>query len=151
MSTRPTAGRAAAPGVDAEGAARVAARYGRTPAWRRWTLLGVVGVAVVVAGAWVGWTAWEQSRPLVSSAEPTYVAFTDNAAEVEFAVRLREPDVEATCQLRAYAEDHVLVGQLSFVPEIDDAGFVTVSVATDRRATAVEVVGCTAPGQPRPR
>ncbi len=53
--------------------------------------------------------------------------------------------------MRAYAEDHTLVGIVSFTPDPTSTGRVTQEISTDRRATSVELLGCTAPGQSRPR
>ena len=54
----------------------------------------------------------------------------------------------ASCTLRAFAEDHTVVGELVFVPE---DGRSDQDVRTERRATSVELLGCTAPGQNHPR
>ena len=59
-----------------------------------------------------------------------------------------EDDVVASCTLRAFADDHTTVGELAFEP-VDGRNEVT--VRTERRATSVTLLGCTAPGQPRPR
>ena len=56
--------------------------------------------------------------------------------------------VTASCRLRAFAEDHTTVGELAFTPV---GGTNEVVIRTERRATTVEKLGCTAPGQPRPR
>jgi hypothetical protein len=71
--------------------------------------------------------------------------------EVTATVRidLADDDVVATCLLRAFAEDHTVVGELSFTPS--GSGRTEQTVRTERRATSVELVGCTAPGQNRPR
>ena len=114
----------------------------------------VVGVAVAVgsrSAAWLAWTILVQSRPAVASGELRFEIVDANTAEATFEVELRDDDVEATCRLRAYAEDKTLVGEVAFAPEPDATGEVTREIATDRRATAVELVGCTAPGQSRPR
>jgi hypothetical protein len=63
-------------------------------------------------------------------------------------VAIRADDITATCRVRAFAEDHTVVGEVSFTPE---QGRNDVEVRTERRATSVESVGCTTPGQPRPR
>ena len=55
----------------------------------------------------------------------------------------------AQCVLRALAEDKSAVGEAVFTPE--DSGRISVPIRTERRATAVEKVGCTADGQKRPR
>ena len=43
------------------------------------------------------------------------------------------------------------VGELSFTPEYGAHQPVERTVRTERRATSVELVGCTAPGERRPR
>ncbi len=128
----------------------LADRYGAPAPWRRPALRSAIAVLAVVSVGWLGWTIWEQSSPPVASGELTFTIVDDNTASARFIVEL-EDDVEATCTVRAYAEDHTLVGTVSFVPEPTASGRVTQEISTDRRATAVELLGCTAPGQPRPR
>ena len=55
---------------------------------------------------------------------------------------------DASCRVRALAEDHSTVGELAFTPT---DGRNEVEVRTERRATTVEWLGCKAPGQPRYR
>jgi hypothetical protein len=59
--------------------------------------------------------------------------------------------VQASCTLRAYAEDHTTVGELTFSPEPGSGSRQVETIRTERRATSVESVGCTAPGQDHPR
>ena len=59
-----------------------------------------------------------------------------------------EDGVEASCRVRALAEDKTAVGELAFTP-VD--GVNEVVIRTERRATSVEKLGCTSPDQPRPR
>ena len=66
-------------------------------------------------------------------------------------VALDEADVKASCTLRAYAEDHTTVGELTFTPDPSLGRRQVQTIRTDRRATSVESLGCTAPGQDRPR
>jgi hypothetical protein len=128
----------------------MADRYGRGRR-RRWPLVGVVVLAV--AGlAWVAWAFWEQGTPKVTSSLTTS-EISEHSAQVTLSVRLSGTDVRPTCVVRAYAEDHTPVGELSF--RVDDppsrSFSVTRTIRTERRATAVDSVGCTAPGQQRPR
>ncbi len=53
--------------------------------------------------------------------------------------------------MRAIAYDKEVVGELTFEPDPDAGPDYPVEIATARRATAVENIGCTAEGQPRPR
>ena len=57
---------------------------------------------------------------------------------------------EASCRLRAIAEDHTVVGEVT-VPVTDgpEQQSLRVEIRTERRATSVENVGCTTPDQPR--
>ena len=128
----------------------LAERYGAPAPWRRPVLLAAIAVLVLVSGGWLAWTVWEQASPPVASGELTFTVVDDNTANARFVVDL-EDGVVATCTVRAYAEDHTLVGTVSFTPQPTTAGRVSQDVSTDRRATSVELVGCTAPGQPRPR
>ena len=128
----------------------LADRYGAPAPWRRSALRSAIAVLVVVSVGWLGWTIWEQSSPPVASGELTFTIADDNTASARFLVDLQD-GVEATCTVRAYGEDHTLVGTVSFVPQPSPSGRVTQEISTDRRATAVELLGCTAPGQSRPR
>lgn len=123
-------------------------RYGTRRPIRRRAVLGAVALLALAFLGWLGWTIAEQSRPTVASGELTFRIVDANSAEATFQVDL-DDDVEATCRLRAYAEDKTLVGETAFT--VADGGRVTREIATDRRATAVELVGCTTEGQPRPR
>jgi hypothetical protein len=66
-------------------------------------------------------------------------------------VTLDDADVEASCTLRAYAVDHTTVGELTFTPDPTEGRRQVETIRTERRATSVESIGCTAPGQDRPR
>ncbi len=128
----------------------LADRYGAPAAWKRPALRTAIALLVLVAGGWLSWTIWEQSSPPVASGELTFTVVDDNSASTRFVIDLQD-DVVATCTVRAYAEDHTLVGSVSFTPDPTPSGRVTQEISTDRRATSVELLGCTAPGQPRPR
>ena len=126
-------------------------RYGAPAPWRR---RAVIAASVVVALAflgWLGWTTWEHSTPAVDSEIVGYSIDGEHEATAKVEVRLEDSDVHATCLLRAYAEDHTVVGELSFTPVYGAAQPIEKTVRTERRATSVELVGCTAPGEPRPR
>jgi hypothetical protein len=75
----------------------------------------------------------------------------EHTATARIDVRLADADVRASCLLRAYAEDHTVVGERSLTPVYGEQQPLSVDVRTERRATSVELVGCTAPGEPRPR
>ena len=124
-------------------------RYGAPSAGRRWALLAVVVVVVASFLGWLGWTIWSQSTPQVTSNLVGFRVQDEHTATASVQVKLADADVEASCTLRAYAGDHTVVGELAFTPEA--SGRTEQTVRTERRATSVELVGCTAPGQNRPR
>jgi hypothetical protein len=97
---------------------------------------------------WLGWTIWDQSTPQVRSEIVGYKVVDEHLSTATVEVRLSDEDVVASCTLRAYAEDHTVVGELVFTPA---DGQSVQDVRTERLATSVELLGCTAPGQSRPR
>jgi len=132
----------------------LAERYGGPSPVRRRAVIGGSVVLAVVFLAWLGWTALAHSNPDVSSDLVTFTIDDEHTATARVDVRLDDDDVEATCLLRAIAEDHALVGDLSF--DVDAAtleGGSTLErvIRTDRRATSIELVGCTTADQKRPR
>lgn|GEM_PF-1866476 len=122
------------------------ARYGRTGARRRWPLLVVVPIVIAFL-AWVAWAAWVHSTPQVDSELTGWQVVDDHAVTATVHVRL-DADADARCLVRALAEDHTPVGDLSWVPT---DGLNEVSIRTERQATAVELVGCTTPDQKQAR
>jgi hypothetical protein len=105
-------------------------------------------VAVAAAAlAWLAWAAWFHASPAVESELTSYDVVDDGSASAVVTVALAD-DVVASCRIRAFAEDHTTVGELAFEP-VDGRNEVT--LRTERRATSVTLLGCTAPGQPRPR
>jgi hypothetical protein len=127
----------------------LADRYGAPAPWRRPV---VIGACVVVAAAflgWLGWATWAQSTPEVTSKLVGYHVVDAHSATATVQVDLGDADVRADCTLRAYAEDHSVVGELVFTPS--GSGRTDRTVRTEREATSVELLGCTAPGQNRPR
>ena len=132
----------------------LASRYGTpSPLLRP---LVVVGVAILAA-AGLGWLVWamlSHGRPQVTSELVSFdVAAGQHRVDARFTVVRRDSDVKASCLLRAYAADHAVVGELNVPvgPGRRTTATLARSVRTERRATAVDLVGCTAPDQPRPR
>jgi len=129
----------------------LADRYGAPAPWRR---RAVIAASVLVSLAflgWLTWTIWESSTPAVDSDIVGYSIEGEHEATARVEVHLKDDTVKAECLLRAYAEDHSVVGELSFTPRYGAAQPLQETVRTERRATSVELVGCTAPGEPRPR
>lgn len=125
----------------------LADRYGAPSRWRRPVTVGVAVALAVVSLSWLGWVAWFHSTPDVTSDLVSFDVTSDHETLARLDVELGD-GVEASCRLRAFAEDHTTVGELAFTPV---AGTNEVVIRTERRATTVEKLGCTAPGQPRPR
>jgi hypothetical protein len=125
----------------------LAERYGAPAPWRRTALVAVVAVVAVVFLGWVAWVAWSHGTPPVESDLAGYDIAGEHAATAVVEVSLDE-GVDASCRVRALAEDHSIVGELAFTPT---DGRNEVDVRTERRATSVELVGCTTPDQQRPR
>ncbi|MBA3782572.1 DUF4307 domain-containing protein [Nocardioides sp. InS609-2] len=125
----------------------LADRYGApTAGRRRLVVIAVVCVAAVCLG-WLGWTAWFHVTPDVRSELVGFsvVSTHETTAEIDVSV---DDAVDASCTVRAYSADHTTVGELTFEPV---NGRNSVAVRTEREATSIENIGCTAPGQPRPR
>ena len=125
----------------------LADRYGTPSPVRRRLLVGALAVLVAVSLGWLAWTAWFHATPTVQSELVTWAVVDDHEVTASVNVEL-EGDARASCLLRAIAADHTTVGEVAFEP-VD--GRNDVSVRSERRATSVELVGCTADGQPRPR
>ena len=101
--------------------------------------------------AWLVWTVGDTANPDVSSQLETFSFPDDHTATAVLVVSLANPDVKATCKLRAYSEDHTVVGEATFPVDPDLGRRQTHDFRTERQGTSVESIGCTAPGQTRPR
>ena len=131
----------------------LATRYGTRAPLRRRFVIAAVAVLALVFLAWVGWVALEHGDPEVTSETVSYDVQGEHAASATFRVARRTPEVRATCLLRAQSSDHATVGELNVPvgPGGDRVQTLTRTVRTERKATTVEMVGCTAPGQNRRR
>jgi Domain of unknown function (DUF4307) len=129
----------------------LAERYGAPARSRR---LLVVGVAALLVGAGIAWLAWVvllPGRPEVTSQMVGFTVRGQHAATVTFTVARRGRDVPASCLLRAFADDHAVVGELTVPVGSGPAERrLKTTVRTERRATTVDLVGCTTPGQSAP-
>jgi hypothetical protein len=123
-------------------------RYAAPPAWRRRaTIVGVVLVALVGLG-WLAWAAYDESNPQVQSQLVGYHVVDEHSVTARVDVRVASGTSGASCTVEALADDHSVVGELHFRPS---AGTNEVTVRTERMATSVDVPGCVADGQSRPR
>ena len=113
----------------------------------------VVVAAMVVSGiGFLGWSVFFHSTPEVTSRLTAFHVIDDHEVAGDITVSRASQFVEASCRLRAIAEDHTVVGEVT-VPVVDGPETQThrVPIRTERRATSVELVGCTTPEQARPR
>jgi len=129
----------------------LAQRYGAPAPWRRRVLVTASVTLAVAFLAWLAWSVYEHSTPLVTSELETFSVQDDHTVTAVLVVSLDRSDVKASCTLRAYAEDHTTVGELTFTPDPSQGRRQVETIRTERRATSVEKIGCTAPGQDRPR
>lgn len=126
-------------------------RYGAPAPWRRRTIVATTVVVALAFLGWLGWAAWAHTDPQVDSQLVGWSVDGEHAVTAKVAVHLHDSGVHGRCLLRAYAADHTVVGELSFVPGWGAPQPIVERVRTERRATSVELLGCTAPGQPRPQ
>jgi hypothetical protein len=131
--------------------ALLAERYGAPSRRRRGLVVASSVLLALVFAGWLGWTIYEQSTPEVTSELETFSVDDDHMVTAVLVVVLADAEVEASCTLRAHAEDHTTVGELTFTPDPSEGRRQVQTIRTERRATSVEKVGCTAPGQDHPR
>ena len=127
-------------------------RYGGpSPAVRLVALVLVVAVALSGVG-FLTWVVVAEGSPQVQSQLRTWDVVDEHRVVATLAVTRETEHVEAVCSLVAYAEDHTVVGTIS-LPVLSGPREQTlrVELRTERAATAVEGLGCTAPGQQRAR
>jgi Domain of unknown function (DUF4307) len=151
-SDRPSGSPAGDPSslAEPEASDHLAQRYGGTPApWKRWGLRALVAVVVLGSATWVLWAMNGHARPAVDSELISFDVVDEHTTTVRVELRVRDDAEDVQCLLRAFAADHVTVGERSFTAEPGDTTLV-VDIRTERLATAVEFPGCTAEGQVRP-
>lgn len=134
----------------AGGPAVLEARYGAPAPWRRWAVRGLSALVAVVFLGWLAWTIADQSTKPVDSDLVSFDVVDVHTATATVDVRVADDATDVACLLRAFAEDHSVVGEWSFSPGPDDPQRTEQSIRTERRATSVEFLGCTAEGQNRP-
>ena len=127
---------------------------------RRGRLVAVVAGTVVAVAflGWLAWSMWFYSTPEIRSDLVSYEVTGEHEAVALVDVHLRDGSIVGSCTLQAFATDHSVVGERVFEvpgteegPGDEEGGTIAVTVRTERRATSVELVGCTTPGQSRPR
>ena len=86
----------------------LADRYGTPSRWARPAAVSLATVLAVVGLGWLGWTVWFHTNPGVTSELVSFEVTSDHETQARLDVRLGD-DGEATCRLRAFAEDHTPV------------------------------------------
>jgi hypothetical protein len=130
----------------------LATRYGTPSRARRPLVVGLVVLVAVSGLAWLLWVISFHGRPPVTSEMVGFEVEGQHAVQARFTVVRRDADVTASCLLRAYADDHSVVGEVTVpVTGVRTNRDVSASVRTERLATTVDLVGCTAPGQKQAR
>ena len=130
----------------------LAGRYGGQSPRRRRAVIIASGVVGVLAIAWLAWAGWSQGTPDVQSNLQSFDVVDTHTVDATVVVDLRSEDVTANCLVRAFGEDHSVVGERNFQVTGDSgASRHDVTVRTEREATSVELIGCTSDDQSRPR
>jgi len=129
----------------------LAQRYGAPPR-SRYVTLGVV-IAIVAAG--LGWFVWAGMAYIHPQAASQLLGFTiDSPSQITVRMQVDRATegTQATCLVQAVALDHSIVGEVSVpVSSGPRSQTLDVTIRTEQEATAAKLIGCTAPGQPRPR
>ena len=127
-------------------------RYSGPSRVHRVVALVLVAALTLSGVGLVGWTVFFHSNPEVRSSLTAFGFTDDHQAVANLTVVRKDQFVEATCRLRAIAQDHTVVGEVT-VPVTDGPAkqSIQVTIRTERRPTSVESMGCTTPNQSRPR
>ena len=132
--------------------AALAERYGRQDPARRRAVVIASGVVGVLALGWLVWVIWFQSTPEVRSAMHSFDVLGEHEVTATFEVITSSSDVVADCLVRAFGEDHAVVGERNVeVTGVDGKEQRTVRFRTEREATSLELVGCNTADQARRR
>ena len=130
----------------------LAERYGAPSPTRRPVAVVVLAVVAMTGVTWAVWVWLFHSSPQVTSALVGYDVRSEHTAVATYTVVRRDADVSASCLLRAYAADHNVVGELSVaVDSGPPSSSMRSTLRTERRASSIELVGCTAAGQAQQR
>jgi hypothetical protein len=128
----------------------LAERYGTDRRWHGRAVAAGAALVVLAFGGWLAWTTYVHATPQVTSQLESFTFPDEHTATAALVVDVGDGTTDATCTLRAFAADHSVVGELRFTPEPGVRRQVQ-DVRTERLATSIESLGCTAAGQNRPR
>jgi hypothetical protein len=123
----------------------LAHRYGSAHRTRRPLVIAVAAVVAAAGTVWLVWAILLHSSPPVQAQLVSYRP-AEHSIVARLTVVRSADDVKASCLLRALAADHTVVGELSFTVGSSSPTTTTLerSVRTERRATTVELTGCSA-------
>ena len=128
-------------------------RYGSPSGTRTKAVVALVVVLVAAGLSWLAWVMLEHGRPEAQSSLVSFSAEGEHAAVARFSVVRRSADIEADCLLRAFAADHMIVGELNVTVGPGEPTTETLerTIRTEREATSVDLVGCSTDGQTQRR
>ncbi len=130
----------------------LAYRYGMPTRTNRLVAGVLVGALLAGAVGFLGWTVLFHGSPEVRSRLTAFEVVSDHEAQAVLQVVREARTTEAVCRLQALAEDHAVVGEATLpVTDGPEDRTLQLTIRTERRATSVSSLGCTAAGQPRPR
>ncbi|MCW2786503.1 MAG: hypothetical protein JWP74_3020 [Marmoricola sp.] len=103
------------------------------------TVLGVVFFG------WVAWAAWFNSDTAYDAELESFDVVSTHEVRVKMDIKVSKDHIKGSCLLRATASDHTIVGEtnLSVATIVKDQGR-WIPIRTERRATTVEKISCTA-------
>jgi hypothetical protein len=127
-----------------DAAERLSRRYPK-PRMPRPLLVALISVAVVLALTWLIWTALRHSQPAAAAHVQSYQITSDTSVSVTISVQRQDPTVPVICWVLAQAADFQPVGEQQVPIAASSHQIVNVNLVltTLRRATAVEIKGCT--------
>jgi hypothetical protein len=122
----------------------LANRYGADRPRRRGLAIVLGAIVALALLAWAIWAGVAQEDPPLEAQLPAYDVVSGHEVRVKVDAHVRDADTAAACLLRATAEDHSVVGELTLTAdELRRSEGEWISVRTERRATTAEVVRCT--------
>ena len=122
----------------------LATRYGADRPRRRGLASGLGSVFAVALLAWAIWAASSQHTDPIEADVTAYHVVSSHEVQVKVDARIHGAGTRGTCLVRATAEDHTVVGELSLTTDqLRASRGDWIPVRTERRATTADVEHCT--------